>query len=127
MKDDSELDPVLYEVARRKGTEAPFTGKYWNSHKASTYVCAVCGTPLFSSTAKFDSNTGWPSFSEPANPEHIELKEDRGLGLLRTEVACKKCGAHLGHVFDDGPAAKGDRRYCINSVCLDLKPNNPDH
>ena len=121
MKKDNELEPELYEVARKKGTEAPFAGKYWNSHEQGMYKCAVCGTELFSSDAKFDSGTGWPSFAEPANLAHVELREDVGHGMKRTEVVCKKCGAHLGHVFDDGPVEKGGKRYCINSVCLDLE------
>ncbi len=121
MKADSELPEDLYRVARQQGTETPFTGKYWNSHKKGMYVCAVCGTQLFSSDTKFDSNTGWPSFTEPANLDNIELKEDLSHGMKRTEVVCKKCKAHLGHVFDDGPAEAGGKRYCINSVCLDLQ------
>jgi peptide-methionine (R)-S-oxide reductase len=121
MKKDDELDPELYRIARQQGTEAPYSGKYWDNHKEGMYACAVCGTELFSSDTKFDSGTGWPSFSEPANRKHIELREDSSLGMKRTEVVCKKCGAHLGHVFDDGPAGKGGKRYCINSVCLDLQ------
>ena len=111
----------LYEIARRGGTEAPFTGKYWNAHDKGMYKCAVCGNELFSSDAKFDSGTGWPSFTEPANLENVELVPDNSGGMNRTEVRCKKCGAHLGHVFNDGPAEKGGKRYCINSVCLELK------
>lgn len=121
MKHDKELEPELYKVAREKGTEAPFKGKYVDEHAKGTYACAICGNTLFSSDAKFDSGTGWPSFTEPANLEHIELQEDTRLGMTRTEVTCKNCGAHLGHVFDDGPAEAGGKRYCINSVCLDLK------
>ena len=121
MKKDNELSPELYNVARNQGTERPFTGKYWNTHDQGMYQCAVCGTELFSSDTKFDSGTGWPSFTKPANLEHVELKEDSMLGMRRTEVICKTCGAHLGHVFDDGPADKGGKRYCINSVCLELK------
>jgi peptide-methionine (R)-S-oxide reductase len=121
MKKDEELSPELRRVARGKDTEAPFTGKYWDSKEKGMYACAVCGTELFSSDTKFDSGTGWPSFTEPANLEHIELKEDNALGMKRTEVVCKNCGAHLGHLFDDGPAEAGGKRYCINSVCLDLK------
>jgi peptide-methionine (R)-S-oxide reductase len=121
MKHDNELDPELYRVAREKGTEAPFTGKYVDEHTEGMYACAVCGKELFSSDTKFDSGTGWPSFTEPANLENIELKEDHDLGMKRTEVTCKNCGAHLGHVFDDGPTDAGGKRYCINSVCLDLK------
>lgn len=120
-KQDHELDPQLYRVAREQGTEAPFTGVYWNNHEQGMYRCAVCGTELFSSDTKFDSGTGWPSFTEPANNKNIELREDVSGGLKRTEVRCKHCGAHLGHVFDDGPAEKGGKRYCINSVCLNLK------
>lgn len=121
MLKDEELSPELRRVAREKGTEAPFTGKYVDSHEAGMFACAVCGTELFSSDAKFDSGTGWPSFSEPANLENIVLKEDDGHGMRRTEVVCKNCNAHLGHVFHDGPADKGGNRYCINSVCLELK------
>lgn len=120
-KQDNELSEELYEVARKGGTEAPFTGKYVDTHDQGMYVCAVCGQELFSSETKFDSGTGWPSFTEPANLEHVELREDTKFGMKRTEVICKNCGAHLGHVFDDGPQDKGGKRYCINSVCLDLK------
>ena len=121
MKSDKELSKELYSVARKKGTEAPFSGKYWNSHEHGVYRCAICSTELFSSDTKFDSGTGWPSFAEPANVKNIELKEDAGYGMRRTEVLCKNCGAHLGHVFDDGPKEKGGKRYCINSVCLELE------
>lgn len=118
MIDDKDLSPELYKVARQKGTEAPFAGKYWDSHEAGMYKCAVCGTELFSSNTKFDSGTGWPSFTEPVNLEHIELHEDTDHGLVRTEVTCKNCGSHLGHVFNDGPMEAGGKRFCINSVCL---------
>jgi len=121
MKSDKELPRQLYEVAREKGTERPFTGKYWNSHEQGMYRCAVCGTELFSSDAKFDSGTGWPSFTEPTALEKVELKNDLSHGMIRTEVLCKSCGAHLGHLFDDGPEERGGKRYCINSVCLDLE------
>lgn len=121
MKSDNELPRELFEVARKKGTERPFTGKYWNSHEAGMYRCAVCGTELFSSDTKFDSGSGWPSFTAPAALEKVELKRDLSHGMIRTEVLCKTCGAHLGHVFDDGPEERGGKRYCINSVCLDLK------
>lgn len=121
IKSDEELDKELYHVAREKGTEAPFSGKYVNEHGKGMYKCAICGAELFSSHTKFDSGTGWPSFTEPANLEHIELREDNSYGMKRTEVICKNCGAHLGHVFNDEPKDKGGKRYCINSVCLDLE------
>jgi len=121
MKDDKELDPELYRVAREKGTEPAFTGKFWNNHESGMYTCAVCGNELFSSDSKFDSGTGWPSFTDTADTKNVELKDDSSHGMVRTEVVCKQCGAHLGHLFDDGPADKGGKRYCINSVCLDLK------
>jgi peptide-methionine (R)-S-oxide reductase len=121
MKKDNELSPELKSVAREGGTEAPFTGAYVNNHEKGMYKCAICGTELFSSDTKFDSDTGWPSFTDPANLEHVELRQDNSLGMSRTEVICKTCGAHLGHVFDDGPAEKGGKRYCINSVCLEFE------
>src|SRR3989338_77581 len=123
IKPDSELPEELYQVARKGGTEAPFTGQYVNEHAKGMYKCAICGTELFSSDAKFDSDTGWPSFSEPANLEHVELRQDLSHGIVRTEVRCKNCGAHLGHVFSDGPSERGGKRYCINSVCLELEKN----
>ena len=126
MKDDKELNQELYHVAREKGTEAPFSGKYWNSHEHGMYKCVICGSELFSSATKFDSGTGWPSFSDPTNLENIELQEDTSNGMTRTEVVCKKCGAHLGHLFDDGPPEKGGKRYCINSVCLELEKENKE-
>lgn len=116
-----KLTPEQYHIMREQGTEAPFSGKYWDSHEKGMFVCAACGAELFSSETKFDSGTGWPSFSEPANLEHVLLKEDLSYGMKRTEVVCKACGAHLGHVFDDGPKERGGKRYCINSVCLDLR------
>ena len=115
-----ELTPEQYRVMREKGTEPAFTGKYHNSKEKGTYKCAACGNELFSSDTKFDSGTGWPSFTEPANRENIELREDLSQGMQRVEVLCKKCGSHLGHVFDDGPGLEG-KRYCINSACLDLE------
>ncbi len=118
IKKDEELTSELYNVAREKGTEAPFSGKYLHHKEKGMYKCAVCGNELFSSDAKFDSGTGWPSFAEPANLGNIELKEDLSGGMKRIEVICKNCGAHLGHVFEDGPKEKGGKRYCINSVCL---------
>lgn len=123
IRKDEELDPELYRVAREKGTEAPFIGKYVHSKEKGIYKCAVCGNEIFSSDTKFDSGTGWPSFTEPANLKNIELKEDLSGGMRRTEVICKNCGSHLGHVFDDGPKEKGGKRYCINSVCLEFKKN----
>ena len=116
-----KLTPEQYHVMREGGTEPAFTGKYWNDHSKGMYKCAVCGQVLFSSDTKFDSGTGWPSFTEPANTAHVELRSDDTGGLHRTEVICKNCGAHLGHVFDDGPTDKGGKRYCINSVCLELE------
>lgn len=120
MKKDEELSPELRKVAREGGTETPFTGAYVDNHEQGMYMCAICGTELFGSDAKFDSGTGWPSFTNPANLEHVVLKTDNSLGMSRTEVVCKVCGAHLGHVFDDGPREEGGKRYCINSVCLEF-------
>ena len=116
-----KLTPEQYHILREKGTEPAFTGKYYNSHEKGMYVCAACGAELFSSDAKFDSGTGWPSFVDPANRANVELKDDLSFDMKRTEVVCKKCGVHLGHVFDDGPKDKGGKRYCINSVCLQLE------
>lgn len=116
-----KLTPEQYRVMRQKGTEPAFKGKYFDSHEKGMYTCAACRAELFSSDTKFDSGTGWPSFTEPANVENIELKEDSSNGMRRTEVLCKNCGSHLGHVFEDGPEEKGGKRYCINSVCLDLE------
>lgn len=121
MKKDTELSPELSHVAREQGTEAPFSGEYWDTHEKGMYVCAICGADLFSSKTKFDSGTGWPSFTEPVNLAHIVLKDDVRHGMRRIEVTCKNCGAHLGHVFDDGPRDHGGKRYCINSVCLNLR------
>jgi len=116
-----ELTPEQYRIMREKGTEAPFTGQYVHTKDKGMYKCAACGNVLFSSETKFDSGTGWPSFTDPANTENVELHEDNSGGMQRTEVACKNCGAHLGHVFDDGPQEAGGKRYCINSACLMLE------
>jgi len=114
-----ELTPAQYEVLREKGTEAPFTGRYVFEKADGTYRCAACGTSLFSSKAKFDSGTGWPSFTEPADRANLELHDDFSHGMHRVEVTCAACGGHLGHVFADGPGAGGER-FCINSCSLDL-------
>lgn len=118
-----KLTEEQYRVMREKGTEAPFVGKYVHTEDDGMYHCAACGAELFSSEHKFDSGTGWPSFTDPANAANVDLHYDSSHGLERTEVRCKKCGSHLGHVFDDGPGESG-QRYCINSICLDLKPKD---
>src|SRR5690349_12053019 len=115
-----QLTPEQYEVLRQAGTEPPFTGKYWDCHEDGMYRCVACGADLFSSETKFDSGSGWPSFSEPAFAEAVELHDDHSLGMRRTEVVCRKCGGHLGHVFEDGPPDAGGMRYCINSAALRL-------
>lgn len=117
-----KLSPDLYSVAREKGTETPFTGKYVDHHEDGSYACSACGQLLFHSGTKFESGSGWPSFTNPANREHVELHEDTSHGMVRTEVTCANCGAHLGHVFPDGPAESGGMRYCINSISLDFLP-----
>ncbi|MFI5044329.1 MAG: peptide-methionine (R)-S-oxide reductase MsrB [Acidimicrobiales bacterium] len=115
------LDAAQWHITQEAGTEAPFTGKYWDCHDDGTYSCIVCHTPLFRSDTKYESGSGWPSFWEPITPDALELIEDRSHGMKRVEVRCGTCGAHLGHVFPDGPQPTGDR-YCMNSAALDLEP-----
>lgn len=116
-----KLSEEQYRILREQGTEAPFSGEYWDSHEKGVYTCAACGQELFSSGTKFESGTGWPSFDNPVNRENVELREDTSHGMVRTEVICKNCGSHLGHVFDDGPKESTGKRYCINSACLLFK------
>ncbi|MCC6643925.1 peptide-methionine (R)-S-oxide reductase MsrB [Candidatus Peregrinibacteria bacterium] len=115
-----KLSEEAYQVTQNKGTESPFSGEYLNNHETGHYSCVVCGNQLFSSDAKFDSGTGWPSFDEPMNKENVELIEDESHGMRRIEVVCKNCGAHLGHVFPDGPTKTGNR-FCINSCALNFE------
>ena len=125
-----KLTPEEYRILRMQGTEAPFTGTYVNEHAKGVYRCKACGAELFSSETKFDSGTGWPSFTEPMNRANVDLREDVRHGMSRVEVCCKNCGSHLGHIFDDLPETypsgraggppKGGKRYCINSACLEL-------
>ena len=117
----ARLTPAQFQVARKKGTEQAFTGKYWDNHETGMYHCVACDAPLFSSQAKFDSDTGWPSFDSPVASENVELHTDFTFGMNRTEVSCKRCGSHLGHLFDDGPWRTTGQRYCINSESLDFK------
>ncbi|MDA8391514.1 MAG: peptide-methionine (R)-S-oxide reductase MsrB [Actinomycetota bacterium] len=129
MKDDprktdgewrAALSPEQYRVLRQKGTEAPFSGRYCADHSEGTFVCAACGNALFSSADKFESGSGWPSFTQPVGRENVALESDVTHGMVRTEVLCSRCGGHLGHVFDDGPAPRG-QRWCINSAALGLE------
>ena len=117
------LTPEQYEIMRKKGTEVPFRGKYYEFFEEGIYHCAACGNELFSSQAKYESGSGWPSFYEPVSEENLEKSRDTSMGIIRIEVKCGRCGAHLGHVFDDGPPPTG-QRYCINSLSLEFEGKN---
>jgi peptide-methionine (R)-S-oxide reductase len=119
-----ELTPEQYQVLRKAGTERAFTGKYVDNHADGTYTCAGCGAELFDSETKFESGSGWPSFTEPKVAEAVEVKRDISHGMIRTEVVCRACGGHLGHVFEDGPRDKGGLRYCMNSCAMEFQPTD---
>ncbi len=118
----AELGPEEYRICREKGTERAFTGEYWDEHRAGTYLCRACGEALFSSASKYDSGSGWPSFFQPLEKDLVDEHKDASHGMIRTEITCRRCGSHLGHVFADGPRPTG-LRYCVNSASLRLEPD----